>query len=131
MPQVPVGAENGGAIDIHYGFGPSVAKQPMRLRVEVVGGPVAPADLDYTWEQTRHISRRSPCAVYCGRIRLRAESHDRSNATADAVLVVEGVIICAGAIAPTTREAVERLAGRLHRRMAVLRTRDHAPSSSR
>jgi hypothetical protein len=129
MPQVTVGDENGSAIDIHYGLGPSVANQPMRLRVEVVGGPVAPADLDYTSEQTRHISRRSPCAVYCGRIRLRAESHDGSNATADAVLVVDRVVICAGAIAATTREAVELLAGRLHRRMAALRTRDDAPSS--
>jgi ribosome-associated translation inhibitor RaiA len=63
--------------------------------------------------------------VFCGRTLVSAERHGRSNATVDAIVMLDGErVICAGAVAATIREAVDQLAVRLHTRLTSLRARD-------
>jgi hypothetical protein len=114
------------------GSEPVAEKCTVRMRAEVVGDPVAPADLDYAWEQARCISRCSPARVFCGRTRLSADRHGRSNASVDAIVVLDGErVVCAGAVAATVREAVDQVALRLHTRLTSVPARDNGPSSSR
>jgi hypothetical protein len=106
--------------------------RPLHLGVEVAGEPVAPSDLAYAWEQMRDLSRLSPRTVQWGRTRLSAARVGRARTAADAILLLDGdLVMCAGSVAPTTREAIDQLAGRLRRRINALRERDDGyPGSS-
>src|SRR5919106_5378691 len=71
----------------------------------------------------RDLNRLSSRAVQWGRTRLGAAGV-RSGATADAILTLDDdLVMCAGTVAPTTREAIDELAGRLRHRIVALRER--------
>jgi ribosome-associated translation inhibitor RaiA len=100
--------------------------------VEVGGGHVIPADLEYAWDRVRALCGYSPRAVQHLRMHLCTDidGDGRSSAVADAILVVDGdVVICAGAVATTMLEAIDQLSSRLRRRIMALRGRDEGSSS--
>jgi hypothetical protein len=108
-----------------YEIEPTAELQASWLRVEAVGGSVPPAALAHAWEQMRHVSRYSHRSAWSGRTRLWAEGHGISNATADAIFIFDGeVLICAGATAPTMRDAIDQLAARLRQRIIAGTVRD-------
>ncbi len=92
------------------------------VTLEVVGGTVASENVAEATERIEQLCRHAPGAVDC-RAHLFALVDDdgRSRAIADAVLVLAGdVVICAGAEATTTRDAIDDLATRLERRIMML-----------
>lgn len=97
------------------------------MSVEVVGGHVAPADLQYARGRARRLCEHAPRAIRHFRTRLCADMDGdrRSSAVADAILVLDGdIVICAGAVAPTMCEAIDQLCSRLHRRITARPERD-------
>ena len=87
---------------------------------EIIDGPVAPTDRVHAFDALRAICRRAPRAVQSARARLTSvpEGGPTPLAIAEATLVLDGgLIVCAGSVATTMREAVDDLAARLRRRL--------------
>jgi hypothetical protein len=105
----------------------SVSRRPVAIDVDVIGGAVAPVDQAYAREQVGYLSRHSSRAVQCGRVHLCASVDDagRSIAAVDALVVFDdAVVICAGAVSATVREAIDQLSSRLRRRLPGERERE-------
>jgi hypothetical protein len=103
-----------------------VSAEPAAVSVEVVGGTVAAGNAEFAVEKVRHLCRLAPRAVHRGGVHLCADvdDHGRSAATADAILVLDAdLVICAGAVATTVREAVDELSARLRQRITAVGAR--------
>jgi len=101
--------------------------------IEVVGGDVIPADLEYAWDRAHALCGHASRAVQHFRMHLYTdvEADGGSTGVADAILVFDGdVVICAGGVATTMSEAIDQLSSRLRRRMTALGRR-HEERSSR
>jgi ribosome-associated translation inhibitor RaiA len=117
MPQVTLGAENGAAID--------KASQPEPTMTEIVDGPVAAADRIYALDEMHSVCRAAPRAVRRVRMHLsvKPQPTNATPAAADCLILVDGaLIICAGAVASTTHDAVDGLTARLRRRIQELKS---------
>jgi hypothetical protein len=89
---------------------------------EVIEGPITATDRVYAFDKIRQVYPRAPSAVRRARARLAAQPHATGSwpATAECTLVLEdGLIVSAGAIGRSVREAVDELTARLGRRLAV------------
>ena len=93
---------------------------------EVIDGPVAPLDRVHAFDVLRAICRRSPRPVESARARLTSvpEGGATPLAIAEAILVLDGgLVVAAGSEGTTMREAVDDLAARLRRRLAIIARR--------
>jgi hypothetical protein len=93
---------------------------------EIIEGPITATDRVYAFDKIRELYARAPSAVRRARARLTAQPHPTGSwpATAECTLVLEdGLIVSAGAIGSSVRDAVDELTTRLRRRLA-------APASS-
>jgi hypothetical protein len=100
---------------------------PSPVTVEVAGGFVAPTERGYADEVVGSLCRRAGSAR--GRVVLVAHINSDGSTTtsADAILVLdEYQLLCAGAAATTTTEAIDALDARLQRQMSGLREHHHA-----
>jgi hypothetical protein len=107
----------------------NVHRRSVRIELRVVDGPVAPEDEAYAREQVSELWRQSPRPIRCGRTDLwTAECGiGRSMSAIDAYVVLEpDVLVCAGAVGPTMRAAIDELSSRLRRRL--MEHRDAEPS---
>lgn len=96
---------------------------------ETVDGPVTAADRTYAFAEIRSIYRDVPRAVHSVRTHLAVQPHaaDDRRAAADCSMLVDGaLIICAGAVATTPRDAVDHLTSRLRHRVQAL---DHGAAA--
>ena len=113
-----------------HGRGPmSATRRPVTIDVQVIGGPVAPMDEAYAWEQVDYLCRNSRRAMHCARLHLCGGVDDtgRSTAAVDGVVVLDDDrVICAGAVSTTMREAIDQLASRLRRRLLSSRDRERS-----
>ncbi len=85
----------------------------------VVRGEVPRAEREYAEDKVRHASRHAPGPVRSARIVLehRPDPALDRPAKAEATIDVDGTPVRAQALAPSMREAVDLLAGRLDRRL--------------
>lgn len=100
------------------------------IEVEVIGGPVASVDQAHAWEELGDLWRESPRMMQrgCAHLCMGIDDDGRSIAAVDAFLVLDGdLVICAGAVAPKMRDAIDHLAGRLRRRVIQVRERAIPP----
>jgi ribosome-associated translation inhibitor RaiA len=89
---------------------------------EIIEGPIAATDRVYAFDKIRQVYPRAPSAVRRARARLSAQPHPTGSwpATAECTLVLEdGVIVSAGAIGSSVRDAIDELTTRLRRRLAA------------
>jgi hypothetical protein len=87
---------------------------------EIIDGPITAADRVYAFDKIRAVCRRAPRAVRRARARLTVQPQTSGSwpATAECTLVLEdGLIVCAGVVGTSMRDAVDDLVARLHRRM--------------
>jgi hypothetical protein len=88
---------------------------------EIIEGPITATDRVYAFDEIRQVYPRAPSAVRRARARLTARPHPTGSwcATAECTLVLEdGLIVSAGAIGSSVRDAVDELTTRLRRRFA-------------
>jgi hypothetical protein len=119
----------GGITDGEGRVSANVIDGRMPIEVEVVGGPVASVDQAYAWEELGHLWRETPrmMQLACAQLCTGIDDDGRSIAAVDAFLVLDGdLVICAGAVASTMRDAVDHLAGRLRQRVFQPRERETA-----
>jgi hypothetical protein len=89
---------------------------------EIIEGPITATDRVYAFDKIRELYPRAPSAVRRARARLTARPHPTASspATAECTLVLEdGLIVSAGAIGSSVRDAVDELTTRLRRRLAA------------
>jgi hypothetical protein len=87
---------------------------------EIIEGPITAADRVYAFDKIRGICRGAPHAVRRARARLTAQPHPTGSwpATAECTLLLEdGLIVCAGVVGWSVRDAVDALTTRLRRRI--------------
>jgi hypothetical protein len=87
---------------------------------EIIDGPIAPLDRVYAFDRVRDACRTSPRPVRRAHLRLVAQPRrsGRRPAVAEGTLVLDGgVVVCAGVVAATVREAVDDLVARIRRRV--------------
>jgi hypothetical protein len=104
------------------------------IELRVVDGPVAPVDEAYAREQVSELWRHSPRPIRYGRTDLWSAECGigRSVAAIDAYVVLEpDVLVCAGAVGPTMRAAIDELASRLRRRLMERREAGPSPQPER
>jgi hypothetical protein len=97
---------------------------------EIIEGPIAATDRVYAFDKIRQVYPRAPSAVRRARARLSAQPHPTGSwpATAECTLVLEdGLIVSAGAIGGSVRDAVDELTTRLWRRLAAPRANVRLP----
>jgi hypothetical protein len=97
------------------------------MAIEVVGGSVAPIDEAYASEQLGYLWRHSPRAMQrgCAHLCVGEDDIGRSTATVDGYLVFDNdLLICAGAVATTMRDAIDQFSARLRRRLIRLHHHD-------
>ena len=90
---------------------------------EIIDGPVAAVDRVYAFDRVRDACRAAPWPVRRARTPLFTQPHPtgRWPAIAEGTLILEGgVIVCAGVVASTLREAIDQLTARLRRRLLAL-----------
>jgi hypothetical protein len=100
---------------------------PSPVQVEVAGGFVDSTERSRAREMVASVCSRSRRAR--GRVILyaRMDSPGSATASADAILVLDDYrLLCAGAVAASTHEAIERLETRLRRQVVELGERDNA-----
>jgi hypothetical protein len=99
---------------------------PSPVQVEVAGGFVDSTERSRAREMVASVCSRSRRAR--GRVMLYARMDSAgSTASADAILVLDDYrLLCAGAVAVSTHEAIETLETRLHRQVAELGEREQA-----
>jgi hypothetical protein len=89
---------------------------------EIIEGPITATDRVYAFDKIRELYPRALSPVRRARARLTARPHPTGSSpvTAECTLVLEdGLIVSAGAIGSSVRDAVDELATRLRRRLAV------------
>jgi hypothetical protein len=89
----------------------------------IIEGPITAADRAYAFAEIRSVCREVRSVVQCVRIHLTMQRHTTGDtrAAADCSILVDGAtIICAGAAARTTRDAVDGLTARLRYRVQAL-----------
>jgi ribosome-associated translation inhibitor RaiA len=89
---------------------------------EIIEGPITAADRVYAFDKIREVYPRAPSPVRRARARLtaRPQPSGSSPATAECTLVLEdGLIVSAGAIGSSVRDAVDELITRMRRRLAA------------
>lgn len=87
---------------------------------EIIEGPITAVDRVYAFDRIRAICRGAPRAVQRARARLTAQPHPTGSwpATAECTLLLEdGLIVCAGVVGNSVRDAVDALTVRLRRRI--------------
>jgi len=90
---------------------------------QMTEGPVAPADRVYAFERVRDLCRTAPRVIRRARTRLTALPDPTGDcpAAADGTLMLEGgLILSAGVMAVTVREAVDLLMARFRHRLRRL-----------
>ena len=95
---------------------------------EIIEGPITAADRVYAFDKIRGVCRGAPRTVRRARARLTARPHPTGSwpATAECTLLLEdGLIVCAGVVGTSVRDAVDALTTRLRRRVG------RAPETSR
>jgi hypothetical protein len=88
---------------------------------EIIEGPISAVDRVYAFDRIRGICRKAPRAVQRARARLTAQQHPsgESAATAECWLLLEGgLIVCAGVVGSSVRDAVDAVTARLERRIS-------------
>jgi hypothetical protein len=89
---------------------------------EIIEGPITATDRVYAFDKIRELYPRALSPVRRARARLTARPHPTGSwpVTAECTLVLEdGLIVSAGAIGSSVRDAVDELATRLRRRLAA------------
>jgi hypothetical protein len=89
---------------------------------EIIEGPIAATDRVYAFDKIRGLYPRALSPVRRARARLTSRPPPTASwpATAECTLVLEnGLIVSAGAIGTSVRDAVDELATRLRRRLAA------------
>jgi len=89
---------------------------------EIIEGPITATDLVYAFDKIRQVYPSAPSAVRRARARLTAQPHPNGSwpATAECTLVLDdGLIVSAGAIGSSVRDAVDEITTRLRRRLAA------------
>jgi len=89
---------------------------------EIIEGPITATDRVYAFDKIRQVYPRAPSVVRRARARLTAQPHPTGSrpATAECTLVLEdGLIVSAGAVGGSVRDAVDELTTRLRRRLAA------------
>jgi ribosome-associated translation inhibitor RaiA len=89
---------------------------------EIIEGPITATDRVYAFDKIRQVYPRAPSPVRRARARLTAQPHPSGSwpATAECTLVLEnGLIVSAGAIGSSVRDAVDELMTRMRRRLAA------------
>jgi hypothetical protein len=87
---------------------------------EIIEGPITAVDRVYAFDTIRGVCRGAPRAVRRARARLTAQPHPTGSwpAMAECTLLLEdGLIVCAGVVGNSVRDAVDALAERLRRRI--------------
>jgi hypothetical protein len=87
---------------------------------EIIEGPISAVDRVYAFDRIRGICRKAPRTVRRARARLTAHHHPsgESAATAECWLLLEGgLIVCAGVVGSSVRDAVDAVTARLERRL--------------
>jgi hypothetical protein len=90
---------------------------------EIIEGPITAADRVYAFDKIRALCRVAPRAVQRARARLTAQPHPTGSwpATAECTLLLEdGLIVCAGVVGSSVRDAVDALTVRLGRRIGTV-----------
>jgi hypothetical protein len=100
---------------------------PSPVTVEVAGGFVALDERGYADEIVRSLCRRAGSARGRVVLAVRTSSDGSTTTSADAILVLDEYrLLCAGAAANTTKEAIEALDARLQRQVTGLDEHKHA-----
>jgi TMEM175 potassium channel family protein len=89
---------------------------------EIIEGPITATDRVYAFDKIRALCPRALSPVRRARARLTARPHPTGSwpVTAECTLVLEdGMIVSAGAIGSSVRDAVDELTTRLRRRLAA------------
>jgi ribosome-associated translation inhibitor RaiA len=89
---------------------------------EIIEGPITATDRVYAFDKLRELYPRALSPVRRARARLTARSHSSGSwpASAECTLVLEdGLIVSAGAIGSSVRDAVDELTTRLRRRLVA------------
>jgi hypothetical protein len=89
----------------------------------IIERPITVADRAYAFAEIRSVCREVRSVVQCVRIHLTMQRHttgDTGVAADCSILVDRATIICAGAAARTTRDAVDGLTARLRYRVQAL-----------
>jgi ribosome-associated translation inhibitor RaiA len=89
---------------------------------EIIEGPITATDRVYAFDKIRQVYPRAPSPVRRARARLTARPQPSGScpATAECTLVLEdGLIVSAGAIGSSVRDAVDELMTRLRRRLVA------------
>ena len=104
---------------------------PSPVTVEVAGGFVAPDERGYADEIVRSLCRRAGSGRGRVVLAVRTSSDGSTTTSADAILVLDEYrLLCAGAAANTTKEAIEALDARLQRQVTGLRRAQTCPRTT-
>jgi hypothetical protein len=101
---------------------------------EIMDGPITATDRVYAFDKIRQVYPRAPSPVRRARARFTAHPHPTGSwfATAECTLVLEdGLIVSAGAIGSSVRDAVDELMTRMRRRLAAAPTVRHTHGTLR